>query len=95
MYMKVVLSKSPPPRHASYASPMTEPEAVALARAVAERQGWPFLEPISIVYRRRWFRRGGVWTIHTHTSGMTAQVGMRIDDRTGEVIEKRFVNMRR
>jgi hypothetical protein len=74
---------------------MTEPEALALARAVAEREGWPFLEPVSIVYRRRWFGRGGTWTIHTHINTMSAQVGITIDDATGEVLEKRFVNLTR
>ena len=74
---------------------MTEPEALALARNVADQEGWPFLDPVSIVYRRRWFGRGGVWTIHTHTTGMNGQVGITIDDRTGAVIEKRFVNMPR
>lgn len=71
---------------------MTKPEALALAKTVAEREGWPFLDPVSAVYRKRWFGRGGIWTVHTHISGMTAQVGIRIDDRTGEVIEKRFVD---
>ena len=74
---------------------MTELEAPAFARNVADQEGWPFLEPVSIVYRRRWFGRGGVWTIHTHMSSMNGQVGITIDDRTAAVIEKRFVNMRR
>jgi hypothetical protein len=74
---------------------MTEPEALALARAVAEREGWPFLEPISIVYRKRWFGRGATWTIHTHISAMTARVGITIDDGTGEVLQKRFANLPR
>jgi hypothetical protein len=74
---------------------MTEPEALALARAVAEGEAWPFLEPVSIVYRRRWFGRGGTWTIHTHINAMSAHVGITIDDATGEVLEKRFVNPRR
>lgn len=74
---------------------MTEPEALALARAVAEMEGWPFLEPVSIVYRRRWFRRGGTWTIHTHINAMSAHVGITVDDGTGEVLEKRFVDLPR
>jgi hypothetical protein len=74
---------------------VTEPEALALARAVAESAGWPFLEPISIVYRRRWFARGGTWTIRTHINAMTAQVGIVIDDATRAVLEKRFVNVPR
>jgi hypothetical protein len=74
---------------------MTEAEALALARSVAEAQGWPFLEPISIVHRKRWFRRGGTWTIHTHVNAMSARVGIVIDDLTREIIEKRFVNLPR
>jgi hypothetical protein len=74
---------------------MTEPEALALARSVAAGEGWPFLEPISIVFRKRWFGRGGTWTIHTHISSMSAHVGITIDDGTGAVLEKRFVNLPR
>jgi hypothetical protein len=74
---------------------MTEPEALALARSVAEGEGWPFLEPISIVYRKRWFGRGGIWTIHTHINSMNGQVGITIDDTTLAILEKRFVSLPR
>lgn len=74
---------------------MTESEALALARGVAEGQGWPFLEPVSITFRRRWFRRGGIWTILTHVSVMGGNVGITLDDMTGQVLEKRFLNLPR
>ena len=74
---------------------MTEGEALALARTVAEAQGWPFLAPVSIVFRRRWFRRGGTWTILTHINVMGGNVGITIDDATRQVIAKRFVNLPR
>ena len=74
---------------------MTEPEALALARSVANQEGWPFLEPISIVFRKRWFGRGGTWTVQTHINSMNGQVGIRIDDATRAILEKRFVNLPR
>ena len=74
---------------------LTESEALALARTVAEAQGWPFLEPVSITFRRHWFRRGGTWTILTHFNVMGGNVGITLDDVTRQVVEKRFVNLPR
>jgi len=74
---------------------MTEPEALALARSIAEAEGWPFLDPISIVYRKHWFGRGGTWTIHTHINSISGQVGITIDDKTRAIVEKRFVSLPR
>jgi len=61
---------------------MTEPESLAFARKGVDQEGWPFLEPVSVVHPRRWFGRGGVWTVHTHRGAMNGQVGIMIDDRT-------------
>ena len=74
---------------------MSEAEALARARSVAEVHGWPFLDPISVVFRKRWFRRGGKWTIHTRINSMDGHVGMVIDDQTGAVMEKRYASLPR
>jgi hypothetical protein len=71
---------------------MTRDEVLALGRAVAEREGWPFLEPISATFRKRWFGRGGTWAVHTHVNAMNGRIGLIIDDRTGAILEKRFVS---
>ena len=82
------------PRLAGNAA-LTEAEALALARTVAEAQGWPFLAPVSIVFRRRWFRRGATWTILTHINVTGGNVGITFDDATRQVIAKRFVTLPR
>jgi len=74
---------------------MSEAEALALARRISEQEGWPFLEPISIVFRKRWLGRGGTWTIHTHINSMNGHVGITIDDQTGAILEKRYANLPR
>jgi hypothetical protein len=68
---------------------------LALARSAANQEGWPFLEPISIVFRKRWFGSGGTWTVQTHINSTNGQVGIRIDDATRAILEKRFVNLPR
>ena len=74
---------------------MTEPEALVLARSVAAAEGWPFLEPISIAFRKRWFGRGGTWIVQTHIKSMNGQVGITIDDSTAAILEKRFIGLPR
>jgi hypothetical protein len=71
---------------------MNQEEVLEVARATAAQESWPFLEPISVVFRKRWFRRGGTWTVHTHINAMNARIGLVIDDQTGAVLEKRFVS---
>src|SRR5258708_33554352 len=83
------------PPHAPDGRPMTEAEALALARSVAEQEGWPFLEPTSTVFRRRWFGRGGAWTIHAHTNAMKGQGGITIHDENPPPLGERLVQLPR
>ena len=74
---------------------MTAEEARARAQQIAEAEGWPFLDPVSISFRKRWFKRGGIWTIFTHSNTMGSNVEIVIDDVSGEVLNKKYLFIRR
>ena len=38
---------------------MIAEKALQQARQVAESEGWPFLDPVSVTFKKRWFNRGG------------------------------------
>src|SRR5260370_23185774 len=70
------------PPHAPDGRPMTEAEALALARSVAEQEGWPFLEPTSTVFRRRRFGRGGASPLHPPINPHNGQGRITLHDET-------------
>jgi hypothetical protein len=46
---------------------VTEAEAIAIARAAAEQEGWAWVEPALATFRPQWFGKGGKWEIfRTH-----------------------------
>lgn len=67
---------------------MTEPEAVARARQVAEEEGWAWVEPALTTWRPAWFGKGGKWEIVSNAQGLGAKVRVVLDARTGAVLEK-------
>ena len=70
---------------------MTQDEAIASARAVAESQGWAWVEPARASFRRPWFGGGGRWEIHSNAKGLAAIARVVLDDVTGRVLEKGYV----
>lgn len=63
--------------------PLSEQDALARARALAEERGWPWLEPVEVsrerslvvVGRERW-----VVTTHVGYRGASARIVMNADD---------------
>jgi hypothetical protein len=72
-------------------SEVTEDEAVFLARAAAEREGWAWVEPAHATFRRPWFGKGGKWEIFSNAQGLGAKVRVVIDAQTGAVLEKGYI----
>ena len=61
---------------------MTAEEAIAAARAEADRLGWRWLEPSSAE------RSGDAWLVRSNIHARGMNIRMRIDDRTGAVLER-------
>lgn len=68
-----------------------EAEAIAIARATANEQGWAFVEPVTATLRRQWFGAGGRWEIRTNARGLGAIARFVIDASDGRVIEKGYI----
>ena len=70
---------------------MSAEEAIAIARSVAEREGWPWTEPI-VANRYRTFLLFGkrVWHVMTFADHRGGNVNVHLDDVTGEVLAKGF-----
>ena len=68
-----------------------ESEAVSLARAAAEKEGWSFVEPVAATFRRPWFGQGGRWEIRTNAVGRGAMARFVIDASDGRVTEKGYI----
>jgi hypothetical protein len=70
---------------------VTEVEAVALARAATQREGWAWVDPALATFRRQWFGKGGRWEIYSNAQGLGAKARVVIDDETGAVLEKGYI----
>lgn len=67
---------------------MTEEEVVSIARAEAERQGWPWIEPVLV--QSVGSSGSSQWRVMTNTRYMGGNVSIVVDDRTGRVVSKGF-----
>lgn len=66
---------------------MTKEEALSIARAEAEREGWPWIAPVLIESAGS---EGGQWRIMTNARRMGGNVNIVVDDRTGTIVSKGF-----
>jgi ligand-binding SRPBCC domain-containing protein len=70
---------------------MTQNDALALARIVANVDDVPLLDPIRVEQRPRLGRSQTVWSIFSHHDGPGRNAGFTIDDRTGVVLRKEYI----
>jgi hypothetical protein len=70
---------------------MTRDRAIELARDLARREGWPWLEPIRATRVRRWWLGSMTWEVVSNADkrGMNARIV--IDDSSGRILEKGFL----
>jgi hypothetical protein len=66
-------------------------DAIALARAAAEKEGWSFIEPTAATLRRAWSGGGGRWEIHTNAAVRGTRARFIIDASDGRIIEKGYI----
>lgn len=72
-------------------SKMTRDEVIKITRSVVEQEGWPWQEPITATRERQFILFGKVsWYVRTSADHRGCNVNIRIDDKTGEVLNKTF-----
>jgi hypothetical protein len=70
---------------------MKREEALAVARAAAEANGWPWQEPLHVTKRRRFVFFGPVsWRITTNAACRGGNVRIALDDASERVVEQGF-----
>lgn len=71
---------------------MTAEEAIAIARAHAERNGWTWLEPARAERRTPWFgAKGARWQIMSHARGLGPKVRVVVDEDSRSVVESGYI----
>ncbi len=61
-----------------------------IARNRAERNGWAFAEPVSVLRRRGWFGQRDRFDVETNAGNRGTKARFTIDAETGEVLEEGY-----
>jgi hypothetical protein len=66
---------------------MLSDEAIRIARAVAEREGWPWVLPVQAIQKRKfpWLGKP-YWQVRTNSKFESPSVHVRIDNATARVL---------
>jgi hypothetical protein len=68
---------------------MTKEEAIAKAALLAQKEGWPWAEPIFAKKERPFIVFGRpYWRVMSHANRRGGNVHVRIDCKTGEIVSK-------
>jgi hypothetical protein len=71
---------------------MTREEALQSAHLIVEQQGWPWLEPVSVVKKRKYILFGPKrWRIATNVGPRGANALIEVADSTGTAVTKKFL----
>ncbi|HEX8474472.1 MAG TPA: hypothetical protein VF666_10595 [Pyrinomonadaceae bacterium] len=71
---------------------MTSDEAISLAKQTAQQEGWAWDEPARASKHRRFGVVGAAyWEVVSNANVIGRNVRIRIDDATGEVLQKNFL----
>ena len=63
--------------------------AIAIARARAEQNGWPFSEPLYIVHRK--LRAGDRFEIETNAGMLGTKARFAVDAETGAILSEGYI----
>lgn len=69
---------------------LSHEQAIQVARAVAEQEGWTWIEPARAWKTRRWGFGRPVWQVVSNAEAKGLNVRVRVDGRTGAVLEKAY-----
>jgi len=70
---------------------MTEKDAVERAKAIAESEGWPWIEPVRANGFRRLFSGEKRWRVTSNCRNRGMNVRIVLRDVDGSVLEKGFL----
>lgn len=71
---------------------ITESQAIEIARARAERNGWGFAEPIAVVAREAWFSKRILrYEIETNAGMLGTKARFVIDGETGAILSEGYI----
>jgi hypothetical protein len=70
---------------------MTRDEAINIAEAVAEREGWIWIEPVQAIRFRRWFLGSVCWEIISNAESRGCNVRVTIEEKSKKVCRKSFL----
>lgn len=73
---------------------MTGDEAIQVGRTLAEKKGWPWVEPLFVEATRRFIlfgRRYWQMTTNSEYADIGRNVHIQIDDRTGLILTSEYV----
>jgi hypothetical protein len=76
---------------------MTRDEVIQTARTLAEKKGWPWVEPLSVEAARRFILFGRrSWRVATNTyyTEIGHNVHVTIDDETGQILRSEYIEDR-
>ena len=76
---------------------MTRDDAIQTARTLAEKKGWPWIEPLMVEDGRRFFMFGRrFWRVTTNSRyvDIGCNVRVQIDDDTGRVVRSEYAPAR-
>ena len=70
---------------------MTKDEAIQIAKTVAEKEDWPWREPVFATRQRTFFFFGpATWYVTTNADQRGGNVNVYIADATGEVLRQGY-----
>lgn len=87
-YLHTCIHTEPLPAHEAL---IDQTQAIALARAMADAEGWAFAEPVACELRKSGAGKPMHWTIRTNARGLGTIVRFVIDATDGRIIEKGYV----
>jgi hypothetical protein len=69
---------------------VTRDEVLRIAHEVADAEGWPWQEPVSIEQDRHWPFGRATWDVYTNSGSIGQNIRIRIDGESGKVLSKGF-----
>ena len=70
---------------------ISEEDALDLARDIAHREGWTWIEPALATWHAAWFSEGGRWEVCSNATGFGAKVRVVLDSSNGVLLSKGFI----
>jgi len=70
---------------------MTKDEAIAHAKAFADKQGWVWREPVDAETYRRWFIGSIRWRVVSNHGSLGGNARVEIEDSTGEIVKGNYI----